>query len=268
MAAGGHKDLDRCQGHETMKPPAPGTRSTAKPGHESVPAALYKCEGIKQARSYLEVAGVATLEPPELKELLERIPDAAEVATQLCRLKGEPISQELQHNGDGNYCYDETDEGQLLMDYSTGGQHWRVNLQRPSMPAVRHVAGGSTGRGKSGSELGEEGGGEEKEDGGEEEDDGGEEEEDGGEGAEGGEEEQEASLKQVLKLYERLLPIRSFGSNYLRKVTRPGESVQKAVVLANHIGKPGDPPVGVQATHVDLVPGAGGFVGFMPLAPV
>ncbi|GLC42294.1 hypothetical protein PLESTM_001317900 [Pleodorina starrii] len=243
-----------------------GPSSGSQVGHESVPAAMFKCEDIKQARSYLEMAGVVTLELPELKELLERIPDAAEVATQLCRLKGEPIFQELRCNGDGSYCHDETDEGRLLMDYGTGGQRWMVNLQRPSMPAARHAAGGSTGRGKSGSEMGEEGGGEEKEDGGEEEEDGGE--EDAGEGAEGSEGEREASLKKAIMLYERLLPIRSFGYHYLRKVARSGESVQKAVVLANHPGKPGDPPVGVQATHVDLAPGVGGFVGFMPLAPV
>ncbi|GLC52739.1 hypothetical protein PLESTB_000662700 [Pleodorina starrii] len=257
---------DDCTDAEGQSPAREETERRLQVGHESVPAAMFKCEDIKQARSYLEMAGVVTLELPELKELLERIPDAAEVATQLCRLKGEPIFQELRCNGDGSYCHDETDEGRLLMDYGTGGQRWMVNLQRPSMPAARHAAGGSTGRGKSGSEMGEEGGGEEKEDGGEEEEDGGE--EDAGEGAEGSEGEREASLKKAIMLYERLLPIRSFGYHYLRKVARSGESVQKAVVLANHPGKPGDPPVGVQATHVDLAPGVGGFVGFMPLAPV
>ncbi|GLC77417.1 hypothetical protein PLESTF_001933400 [Pleodorina starrii] len=249
--------------------------------HESVPAALYKCEDIKEARSYLEMAGVVTLEPPKLQELLQAIPDAAEAAIQLCRLRGGPIFQELRHGDGGNYCYDEHDEGRLLMDYGTGGQRWMVDLKRPSMPAGRHAAGGSTGRGKSGSEMGEEGGGEEKEDGAEEEEGGGEEEdggeekegrgeeeEEGGEGADGDEGEQEVSPQQVLKLYKRLLPIRRFGSSYLRNVARSKESVQKAVVLANHPGKPGDPPVGVQATHVDLAPEAGGFVGFMPLAPV
>ncbi|GLC61234.1 hypothetical protein PLESTB_001733900 [Pleodorina starrii] len=120
------------------------TDSSAGPssqvGHKSVPAALYKCEGIKHARSYLEMAGVVTLEPPELKELLDKIPDAAEAAIQLCKLKGEPIFQELRHNNDGNYCYDKHDKGRLLMDYGTGGQRWMVNLQRPTMPAVRHTA--------------------------------------------------------------------------------------------------------------------------------
>ncbi|GLC47442.1 hypothetical protein PLESTM_002074700 [Pleodorina starrii] len=104
------------------------TDSSAGPssqvGHKSVPAALYKCEGIKHARSYLEMAGVVTLEPPELKELLDKIPDAAEAAIQLCKLKGEPIFQELRHNNDGNYCYDKHDKGRLLMDYGTGGQRW------------------------------------------------------------------------------------------------------------------------------------------------
>jgi hypothetical protein len=217
---------------------------STRPQWESVSAAIFSCNDPKDARKKLEEVGIVTMEPEGLRQLIT--PDKVAAAIEFTKLNGQAIFQQVRKDKDGKFERDDDDQGRLVMDIGKGGQRWQAHLSKPKRQAMKGAGEG---------EEGEEGDGEE-------EGDEGEDEEGGGAG------EMVSSHKRSMAAFEKLLPLKLFGAKVLVPIKRGNEVVQKAVMLVNHPGQDGDPPVGEQCFHIDLESNRKGLVSIVPLEPV
>ena len=83
-------------------------------------------------RSSLEVTGVVTLEDPTLTGMVTA--EVAHVGIQYGREYGIAIFQVPKRGPNGEFCYDGTDGGRLLMDYGEGGQRWMAPFEEMAQP--------------------------------------------------------------------------------------------------------------------------------------
>ena len=88
--------------------------SFSYPDVQEVPATFFLCKDHKHVRSALEVNGVVTLEDPTLTVMVTA--EVAAAATQYGQEYGQPIFQFPKRGPNGDFCYDATDGGRLLMD--------------------------------------------------------------------------------------------------------------------------------------------------------
>ena len=150
----------------------------------------------------------------------------AAAATKYGRKNGTPIFLEPTTDANGEFCHNQDDGGRLVFSPGEGGQRWQATFEKPRKPVGEGDVSGATDTVTTTMQK----------------------------------------YLQKLQLFNELQPVVQCAKKRVEGVAGPGEEVKKVVVLINHPGKVGDPPVGAQAIHTDLPAMAPGFVGFLGLS--